>query len=179
MLSYKGACASGLLTKKVANAVAVVILTFYPVVDDEYSPAHVIASSLLNRRASRNSIFDVSSEHINLFLSVSWIRTYLLKDKADMMINPCSLKFEFSACRRASFETEKEAILAIKSLSHDLLLEYQSNHLKCEVSDTSYSLASESVRIQHEPPRLSATIIIQVITPDTPEKTFKIKGGGK
>lgn len=116
--------ASGLLTKKVANAVAVVILTSCPVVDDDCSPAHVIAPSLLDRRAFRNSIFDVSSEHINLFLSVSWIRTYLknrwnvsfqrtvkLKDKAeDMTINLYSLKFEFSACHRASFETEKEAI---------------------------------------------------------------------
>ena len=68
---------SGLLAKKVADAVAVVILTFYPVVDEDYSPAHAIASSLLYRRASWNSIFDVKSEHINLFLSVSWIRTYL------------------------------------------------------------------------------------------------------
>ena len=184
--------ASGLLAKKVADVGAVVILTFYLVVDEDYSPAHAIASSWLDHRASRNSIFDAKSDHINLFLSVSWIRTYLksrwivsfqrtvkLKNKAtDVMINPYSIKFDIYACHRVSFGTEKEVILAIKSLSHDLLLEYQSNHRKCEISDTSYSLVSKPVSVQHESLRLSSKIINQVI-PDIPEKTFKIKGGRK
>ena len=114
---------------------------------------------------------------INLFQSVSWIRTYLkywwnvnfqttvkLKDKAtDMMINPYSIKFEVFACHRASFETEKKAILAIKSLSHHLLVEYQSNHRKCEISDTSCSLVSKSVSIQHESHSLPTKIINHMI----------------
>ena len=95
------------------------------------------------------------------------------------MINPYSIKFEVFACHRASFETEKKAILAIKSLSHHLLVEYQSNHRKCEISDTSYSLVSKSVSIQHESHSLPTKIINQMITPDILKKTFKIKGGRK
>ena len=59
--------ASGLLAKKVAHAVAVVILTYHPLVDDDYSTPHLICSSLRVYRASGNSIFNVESEHIKLF----------------------------------------------------------------------------------------------------------------
>ena len=71
--------ASGLLAKKVAYAAALVILTYYSDVDNDYSTAHAISSSLLDCRASQNSTFGIESRQINLFLSVSWIRKYLTK----------------------------------------------------------------------------------------------------
>jgi hypothetical protein len=62
--------ALGLLTKKVAHAVALIILTFFPVVKKAYSTSQAMYSSLFDRRTSRNSIFNVESEHISIVLSV-------------------------------------------------------------------------------------------------------------
>jgi hypothetical protein len=133
--------ASGLLAKKVANAVAVVILTFFPVVEGDYSDAHAIHSSLLDRRTTRNSIFNVEIEHVSILLSVSWIRNYMkkrwsisfqrtvmIKDQCtEFALNPYKIKFEIAACSRTSFSTEDERISAIKSLSGNLLV--QNHHL--------------------------------------------------
>jgi hypothetical protein len=132
---------SGLLAKKITNAVALVILTFFPVVEEAYSDANAIYTSLLDRRTTRNSIFNVESEHISIFLSVSWIRNYMkkrwnvsfqrtrkIKDQCtELDLNPYSMKFEIAACHRTSFPTEEERISAIKSLSDNLLV--QNHHL--------------------------------------------------
>ena len=134
--------ASGLLAKKVAYAAALVILTYYPDVGNDYSAAHAISSSLLDCKASRNSIFGVESRHINLFLSVSWIRKYLTKKwnvsfqrtvkmnekSIDSISMQYSIKLELAALHRISFTTEEVTVFAIKSLSNDLLVEYHQYH---------------------------------------------------
>ena len=102
-----------------------------------------------------------------MFLSISWIRTYLRKkwncsfqrtvkksDKLDKYCsNPYSLKFEVATCDRPSFANEPEKISAIKLLSINLLTFYKNMQLKSEnivankvaVSDTVRNLTSVSV----------------------------------
>ena len=57
----------------------VVILTYYPVVEDDYSADHVICAALVDREWKKKSFLNVENDHIFLFLSVGWIRTYLKK----------------------------------------------------------------------------------------------------
>ena len=56
--------ASGLLAEKVAVTAAVVILTYNPVVEDDYSPALTIFATLRDRRLNRSSIYNIEQEHI-------------------------------------------------------------------------------------------------------------------
>jgi hypothetical protein len=189
--------ASGILVKKVANAVALVILTFFPVVQDAYSDAHVIYSSLFDRRTTRNSIFNVESEHISIFLSVLWIRNYLKKrwnvsfqrtrkiidQCTELALDPYSMKFEIAARYRTLFSTEDERISAIKSLSNDLLEEYHKNHAESEIlleSDNSIcSTNSSEILLESDnlSPILSSGVINQLVTPDSPPRTpLKLKG---
>ena len=71
--------ATGLLAEKVASAVALVMLTFTPEIEKDYSTANDVYDSSINQRKSRHYIYNVQREHVIMFLSVSWIRTYLRK----------------------------------------------------------------------------------------------------
>ena len=71
---------SGMLARKVAHAAALVMLTYYPVVEDDYSPANMVCSSLLDRRAHRNSIYNAEIEYILTFF-ISIMDEELLKEK--------------------------------------------------------------------------------------------------
>ena len=100
--------ATGLLAEKVANAVALVMLTFTPEIENDYSTANDVYDSLINQRKSRHYIYNVQRKHVIMFLSVSWIRSYLRKkwncsfqrtvkisDKLEEYCsNPYSIKFE-------------------------------------------------------------------------------------
>ena len=146
--------ALGLFAKKVAYAAALVILMYYPDVDNDYSTAHAISSSLLDCRANQNSIFGIESRHINLFLSVSYIRKYLTKKwnvsfrrnvklhekSIDSISMPCSTKFESAALHRISLSTEEETVFDIKSLSNDLLVEYHQHHLESGIHNKTDNL---------------------------------------
>ena len=130
--------ATGLLAEKVASAVALVMLTFTPEIEKDYSTANDVYDSSINQRKSRHYIYNVQREHVIMFLSVSWIRTYLRKKwncsfqrtvkKSDKLEeycpNPYSFKFEVAACDRPSFANEAEKISAIKLLSNDLVALY-------------------------------------------------------
>ena len=117
--------ASGLLAEKVGHAVALVMLTFTPEIENDYSTANDIYASLVNQRTSRHHIYNVQREHVIMFLSVSWIRTYLRKKwnccfqktvkKSEKLgeycSNPYSFKFEVASCDRPSFANEAEKYL--------------------------------------------------------------------
>ena len=101
---------------EVANVVALVMLTFTTEIENDYSSANDIYASLVDQRTSRHHIYNVQREHVIMFLSVSWIRTFLRKKwncsfqrtvkKSDKLeeycSNPYSFKFEVAACDRPS-----------------------------------------------------------------------------
>ena len=53
---------------------------------------------------------------------------------------PYSIKFELAALHRISFSTEEETVFAIKSLSNDLLVEYDQYHLESGILNKSDNL---------------------------------------
>ena len=141
---------SGLLAKKVALAAAVVILTYYPVVEDDYSAGHVICAALVDKEWKKQSLLNVENDHIFLFLSVGWIRSYLKKHNSvsfqrtvkgvdrveEHSIFPYSIKFELASCHREKFATEAKTAAAVRKLSGAILLEYKKKHVLSPVLDT-------------------------------------------
>ena len=185
---------SGILAKKVAHAAALVMLTYYPVVEDDYSPAHMVCSSLVDRRAHRSSIHNVEMEHINIFLSVSWMRNYLkrrfhvsfqrtvkLEDRPNnLSLNPYSIKFELATCHRQSFTCEEQMTSSIRSLSDELLSEYKNNHYESKTLDIKDDRVSTTVtKYTNMSPCLSSEVIAPIVTPDIPQIKLFTKGGRK
>ena len=185
---------SGILAKKVAHAAALVMLTYYPVVEDDYSPAHMVCSSLVDRRAHRSSIHNVEMEHINIFLSVSWMWNYLkrrfhvsfqrtvkLEDRPNnLSLNPYSIKFELATCHRQSFTCEEQMTSSIRSLSDELLSEYKNNHYESKTLDIKDDRVSTTVtKYTNMSPCLSSEVIAPIVTPDIPQIKLFTKGGRK
>ena len=132
----------------------VVILTYYPVVEDDYSADHVICAALVDREWKKKSFLNVENDHIFLFLSVGWIRTYLKKhcsvsfqrtvkgvDRLEVhSIFPYSIKYKLASCHREKFATEAKTAAAVRKLSGAILSEYRKKHIMSPVLDTNSTI---------------------------------------
>ena len=141
----------------------------------------MVCSSLLDRRAHRSSIHNLEMEHINIFLSVSWMRNYLkrrfhvsfqrtvkLKDRPNnLSLNPSSFKFELAVCHRQSFTCEEQMTSSIRSLTDELLSEYNNNYYESKTLDIKDNRVSTTVTKSTDmSPCLSSEVIALIVTPD-------------
>ena len=106
--------------------------------------------------------------HLKRRFHVSFQRTVKLKDRPNnLSFNPYSIKFELAACHPQSFTCEEQMTSTIRSLTDELLSEYNNNHYESKTLDIKDNRVSTTVTKSTDmSPCLSSEVIALIVTPD-------------